>query len=206
AKVRRGRIANHLAHGEDTAILAAVGLINLAYHTVNADPDLTAEQRSRVSLILSEAVGPSGLTGGQYDDLRSDKSNAELVGIEHIHLRKTARLFAASTEIGAIIADNATHAEPLRKFGEAIGLAFQAFDDLLDAGADASVLGKDVGKDADKATVIDLIGLDNANARGEAHMAHAANALQSIPDEVSETLTIYSRELVEGMKARAAKN
>ncbi|MEO1207554.1 MAG: polyprenyl synthetase family protein [Pseudomonadota bacterium] len=204
AQMRRGKPANHLAHGEDTAILASIGLINLAYHGVNADNGLTPDQRSRISLILSQAVGPSGLTGGQYDDLRSDKSAGEIARIEDIHLRKTALLFAASTEIGAIVARQDTHAEALRAFGEAIGLAFQAFDDLLDAAAQPEALGKDVGKDAAKATVIELAGLEKAHARGEAHMATARKSLQTVPKPVADTLLRYSRDLVDGMKANAS--
>ncbi|MEL7048663.1 MAG: polyprenyl synthetase family protein, partial [Pseudomonadota bacterium] len=192
-------------YGEDTAILAAVGLINLAYRGVNADQALSGEQRSRISLILADAVGPGGLTGGQYDDLKADRSNAEVDGVEHIHLRKTARLFAAAAEIGAVASGQDRFATDLHQFGESIGLAFQAFDDLLDAKSDIGAVGKDVGKDTDKATVIALLGVDNADARAQAHMSNAEKALDPLPGDASAVLIGYANDLVEGMKANAKR-
>lgn len=208
AQMRRGQPANHLCHGEDTAILASVGLINVAYRLVNGSAQLPAEARSRISLILADTVGPCGLTGGQYDDLKpaapADGDQGEVARIEHVHLRKTARLFSAACEIGALSAGRDDLVAPLGVFGEAIGLAFQAYDDLLDAAGDAAALGKDVGQDQETLTVVGAVGLDAATKRADAHMQRGIEALSPFPEDVREPLSAYAAHILTGMKLKAA--
>lgn len=204
AALRRGRSASHVAFGEDTAILASIGLINLAYRSINADTNLDAEQRSAISLILADAVGPQGLTGGQFDDLNAASAHADLAHVEHVHDRKTARLFAAAAEIGAVVAHLPSTAGTLKQFGQSLGLAFQAFDDVLDATAQTHQLGKDAGKDAHKATVIQLLGTEAADARGQAHLASATAALAPVPKAAEEALVAYALNLVDGMKRQSS--
>ncbi len=205
ATLRRGRQANHLAFGEDTAILAAVGLINLAYREVNADAALDPAQRSRISLLLADAVGPHGLTGGQFDDLRGSPGSEDIEGVERIHARKTARLFAAAAEAGAVVAAKPEAEGPLAEYGEAMGLAFQAFDDMLDVQSAAPLTGKDVGKDNAKATVIHILGAEAASARGEAHVARANQALAGLPAGLKQSLQDFSLCIVDGMKQKAGR-
>ena len=204
AGLRRGRPANHVVFGEDTSILAAVGLINLAYREINDDMALAVEQRSRISLLLAEAVGPEGLTGGQFDDLRGASANTDVKHVESIHARKTARLFAAAAEIGAVIAGRPDAEAPLRDFGGSLGMAFQAFDDMLDARALPARIGKDAGKDAGKATVIHLLGPEAAAQRSEAHVARAFAALAPLSEDVQAALRAFTYDIVEGMQRRAA--
>lgn len=204
ATLRRGRAANHRVFGEDTAILAAVGLINVAYRDVNADASLEPAQKSRISLLLAEAVGPHGLTGGQFDDLRGAPGSADLENVESIHARKTARLFAAAAEAGAVIAGRSDAERPLAEYGEAMGLAFQAFDDMLDVRSAARLTGKDVGKDDGKATVIHLLGAEAASDRGEQHAQRAIDALAGLPCNLRESLQEFATRIVEGMRQKAA--
>jgi octaprenyl-diphosphate synthase len=60
---------------------------------------------------------------------------------------KTAALFAAATEVGAVIANRPEYREALRDFGYHLGMAFQLMDDLLDYQAEEAKLGKTVGDD-----------------------------------------------------------
>ena len=96
-----------------------------------------------------------------------------------IHARKTGALFAAATEIGAVIAGRIDQRAAMHAFGMNLGLAFQGYDDLLDARAASGVVGKDTGRDGDKATLVKLIGFDAALAQADALMEAA---LAQVPD------------------------
>ena len=177
AKLRRGQHACHRAHGEATAMLAAIALMNRAYAIVAGTPGIGSEQRARIVGVLAHAIGTDGLTGGQEADLHG-AGLADAAEVEWIHARKTGALFAAATEISAIIAGAEQQRETLREFGMQLGLAFQAYDDLLDSRAASAAIGKDTGADARKVTLVSLLGFASALQRAEAQMAAA---LESCP-------------------------
>jgi geranylgeranyl diphosphate synthase type II len=161
APLRRGRASNHLQFGDATAILAAFGLLNLAYGTIARayDPALA----SRMSALVSDAVGPSGLIGGQDLDLRSTDRRVTFEMLEQIHRGKTGALFVAGAACGALTAGAA--AEPiaaLTAYAKNLGLAFQIIDDLLDVAGTTADTGKAVLADARKTTFVSFSGLDGA--------------------------------------------
>lgn len=161
APLRRGRRANHREFGEATAILAAFGLLNLAYGTLAAsyDPPLAA----RMSSLLSDAVGPEGLIGGQELDLRATDHEISFETLERIHRGKTGALFVAAAACGALTAGAA--AEPiaaLTAYAKNLGLAFQIVDDLLDVTGQTADTGKAVLADARKTTFVSFSGVDGA--------------------------------------------
>jgi geranylgeranyl diphosphate synthase type II len=179
ATERRGRPANHRTYGEDTAVLAAVGLLNQAF-AVLAGAEWPAATRTRAVAILAEAVGPDGLTGGQERDLRPSPT-ACADDIERTYRLKTAVLFGAAAELGGLAAGATDEtAARLRRFGLSLGLAFQAFDDLLDTHATAADLGKDVGQDAGKPTLVSTLGSAATEARAQQHVAAAISELDAI--------------------------
>jgi geranylgeranyl diphosphate synthase type II len=165
ARERRGRAANHLVYGEDTAILAGVALLNQAYMVLAAAP-LPEGVRVRAVAVLADAVGVDGLTGGQEFDLRAiDGADLGPEHVERTYRLKTAVLFGAAAELGGLaVGGSAAETASLRRFGLRMGLAFQAFDDLLDAHATAASLGKDVGQDAGKPTFVSLLGRDRTES------------------------------------------
>ncbi|WP_264682852.1 MULTISPECIES: polyprenyl synthetase family protein [unclassified Wolbachia] len=133
---RRGQPSCHKKFGEATAVLAGDALLTLAFEVLSL---LNCE----IIKVLSQAIGMKGMVGGQILDI-----DADLNKIKEIHLMKTAKLFAASCEIGAIIG-NATTKErrALYNYGINLGLIFQAKDDIEDYEQDKtnnlmSVLGK----------------------------------------------------------------
>ncbi len=162
APLRRGRRANHLEFGEATAILAAFGLLNLAYGALaqSYDPPLAA----RMASLLSDAVGPDGLIGGQELDLRATDREITFETLERIHRGKTGALFVAAAACGALTAGAA--AEPiaaLTAYAKNLGLAFQIVDDLLDVAGTTADTGKAVRADARKTTFVSFSGPDGAH-------------------------------------------
>jgi geranylgeranyl diphosphate synthase type II len=161
APLRRGRKANHLEFGEPVAILAAFGLLNLAFGHVARAYDPPAA--SRMSALISDAVGPDGLIGGQALDLQATDRQIDFETLERIHRGKTGALFVAAAACGAITAGAGV--EPiaaLTAYAKNLGLAFQIVDDLLDVAGDPSETGKAVRADARKTTFVSFSGIDGA--------------------------------------------
>jgi len=165
ATLRRGKAANHLVFGEDTAILAALFLLNRAFGIL-ADykrslfgPTLPVQFVS----ILSRSISSEGIIGGQIVDLASKNIRIDLETLEFIHSHKTGALFIASAEMGTAFAKvREVERQAILNFAKNLGLAFQITDDILDATADPSTIGKDTGKDIGKTTFISFCGLDGA--------------------------------------------
>ncbi|MBK8572031.1 MAG: polyprenyl synthetase family protein [Geothrix sp.] len=170
--LRRGRPTNHKVFGEGHAILAGDALLTEAFGVL-ATADLDPVKRAEALALLAEGAGWRGMAGGQALDLEGERLEAyDLDHLRLIHRLKTGALLRTSLEIGAVLG-GATSAErtALRAYGEAIGLAFQIQDDILDATATDADLGKRAGKDAGrgKITYPSLLGLDGArNALSEA--------------------------------------
>jgi geranylgeranyl diphosphate synthase type II len=183
ATMRRGKPANHIVFGEDTAILAAMFLLNRAYGILAGyrrtffSPTLSAQ----LATILSRSIGSEGIIGGQVVDLASQGKKIDLETLEFIHSRKTGALFSAAAEMGASFG-RARDIERLAvlTFAKNLGLAFQISDDILDATSDASHIGKDTGKDLDKTTFITFCGLDGARKLAEELIQTAVEALRPL--------------------------
>jgi len=161
APLRRGRRANHLEFGEATAILAAFGLLNLAYGQLAHGFD--SGMAARMSAILSDAVGADGLIGGQALDLQATDQAISFETLERIHRGKTGALFVAAAACGAVTAGAA--AEPiaaLSAYAKNPGLALQIVDDLLDVSGDPAATGKAARADARKTTFVSFSGVDGA--------------------------------------------
>jgi len=178
APLRRGRRANHLEFGEATAILAAFGMLNLAYGALARayDPPLAA----RMASLLSGAVGTDGLIGGQELDLRATDRGITFEMLEHIHRGKTGALFVAAATCGALTAGAAE--EPiaaLAAYAKNLGLAFQIVDDLLDVTGNTADTGKAVRADARKTTFVSFSGVDGARQLAQELCETANRALAS---------------------------
>ena len=161
APLRRGRRANHLEFGEAVSILAAFGLLNLAYGSLARAYDPAVA--TRMSALIADAVGPEGLIGGQALDLRATDRQIDFETRERIHRGKTGSLFVAAAACGALTAGAA--AEPiaaLSAYAKNLGLAFQIVDDLLDVAGDPLQTGKAVRADARKTTFVSFSGTDGA--------------------------------------------
>jgi geranylgeranyl diphosphate synthase type II len=168
---RRGRPTVHVAFGEAMAVLAGDALLAVALAAVaSACPEqaIAPERRLAATAELAQAAGSLALVGGQADDLTFDASRADAAYVESIHRRKTAALITASIVGGAILggADAAAQGR-LRRFGEAVGVAFQIADDLLDA------------DDDEPCSLVGLLGAEAAGARGEDLLESAMREVES---------------------------
>jgi geranylgeranyl diphosphate synthase type II len=163
--LRRGRPTNHKVFGEGHAILAGDALLTEAFGVLAA-ADLDPGRRAEALVLLAEAAGWRGMAGGQALDLEGEKiASYDLDHLRLIHRLKTGALLRAALEIGAVLGGaTPTEQAALRAYGEAIGLAFQIQDDILDATATDADLGKRAGKDAGrgKITYPSLLGLEGA--------------------------------------------
>lgn len=186
---RRGKPTNHKVFGEDIAILAGDGLLNLAYETMlDGIPLNKANYERHIVAIkeISKSAGVFGMIGGQTVDIQLKDNIIEKEKLEFIHKNKTSALIEASIVSGALIAGaNQDQIEHLRTYGQAIGLCFQIRDDILDKIGDEKLLGKKVGSDETnhKLTYLSLYGMDNS-----------INEIQKLSIKAIESLSIFKKK------------
>lgn len=192
---RRGRPTVHRAFDEATAILAGDALLTLAFE-VMADPATHAsgEVRAALVLCLARASGFGGMVGGQMFDLAAEGrfepaprplSEPE---IRRLQAMKTGALLRASVEIGGLLGGaDAAALDALRRYGRAVGAAFQVADDILDVESTPEELGKATAKDADKgkATLVSALGLDAAKRERDRLRDEALAALAGFGEEAA---------------------
>ncbi len=200
-RLRRGRATVHVAFDEATAVLAGDALLTLAFEVLASEE---SPRGSELALVLARAAGSRGMVGGQVLDLTLEAApEGALELLADMHERKTAALFEAAAEMGAIAAGAARTARTrAAAFGKALGLAFQAVDDLLDVTGDAATLGKTPGKDAalERSTLVSVLGLAHARARAE----ELSGAALARAGELASRRGTEVLELVEYVLARRA--
>ncbi|WP_140908344.1 polyprenyl synthetase family protein [Cognatiluteimonas lumbrici] len=165
--LRRGKPTVHVAFDEATAILVGDALQSLAFELLAAAP-LPATARVAMLAELARAAGVHGMCGGQALDIDATGRAIDADALQRLHVLKTGALLRAAVRLGAIAAGvDAPARARLDDYADALGLAFQVRDDLLDVEGDSATLGKTAGRDAarDKATFPALLGVDAAHAR-----------------------------------------
>lgn len=199
--LRRGRPTNHKVYGEGHAILAGDALLTEAFQVLVDGPGDPVRKLEALSL-LAKAAGWRGMVGGQALDLEGETlDHYDLNHLRLIHRLKTGALLRASLEIGAVLGGaQPMERQALRAYGEAIGLAFQIQDDILDATATDADLGKRAGKDAGrgKITYPSLLGLNGARRALEEATESALCQLASLPNRNS--LEAWARYLAQRAK------
>ena len=180
--LRRGKPTVHVQFGQAQALLAGDALQTLAFELLTPeDSDIPASVQARLCGLLARASGHAGMAGGQAIDLASVGQRLSADALRQMHRCKTGALLEVSAVMGAVAAQapDAT-VQHLLHYGQALGVAFQVVDDILDVTADAAALGKTVGKDAanDKPTYVSLLGLDGARVEAAQLADKAQQALR----------------------------
>ncbi len=186
--LRRGRPSAHVKFGEAMAILAGDALLTRAFEVIAAG---VSDGTVAAKLVgeLARAAGPAGMIAGQVADMGLCEAPAGVDGVEYIHLRKTAAIITAAVRMGGICAGADEEAlAALGEFGQSVGLAFQATDDLLDATAKADTLGKTPGKDAlaGKRTYVAQMGVDATAALAEELSQRACRTLDGLTGQTEK--------------------
>ncbi|HEY6839125.1 MAG TPA: farnesyl diphosphate synthase [Geobacteraceae bacterium] len=187
---RRGNPTNHKVFGEAVAILAGDALLTEAF-ILMSDPQWCRQvERERVLAVIREiglCAGSYGMVGGQVVDMESEGNrDIDLATLQYIHTHKTGALIKAAVKAGALLGGaDAAGVDAMTRYGEAIGLAFQIADDILDIEGTTEELGKDAGSDEarGKATYPALVGLVEAKRRAAELVDMAFQALAPFGDK-----------------------
>ena len=183
--LRRGKPTCHIAFDEATAILAGDALQCFGFELLTQDEEQPNRNLKMVK-VLAQASGDSGMVVGQAFDLANVGKSLTLEQLEAMHAHKTGALLNAAVDLGALSSgcnDNDTFAQ-LRRYGDAIGLAFQVKDDILDIEGDTETIGKPQGSDVeqDKPTYPALLGMDGAKEKLRQLHQEAVAAVQPFGD------------------------
>ena len=179
--LRRGQPTVHVKWDQATAVLVGDALQALAFELA-AHPSCSDDPAIRAALVyqLAVAAGGRGMVLGQAEDIAAETATVplDLLAITGLQGRKTGALFHWSATVGPTMAK--ADVAPLGRYADALGLAFQIADDILDVEGDAGKAGKRLQKDcaAGKATFVSLLGLDGAKRRALALVDEAQAALE----------------------------
>lgn len=188
SKLRRGIATANDMYGNKSSILVGDFLLSQAFQLMVLDGSLAALD------ILSNAS--SVISQGEVEQLMVE---GDLSITQDVYMRiitaKTAVLFAAASELGALASENAVQQAALRDYGLALGIAFQLVDDALDYAADEKTLGKKVGDDfrEGKITLPVLLAYSQATNDERAFFARTMSDHQQQPDDLAKAIQILNR-------------
>jgi geranylgeranyl diphosphate synthase type II len=198
--LRRGKPTNHKVFGEGIAILAGNGLLTEAFTilTNKSYANLSADTLLRIISEISNASGIRGIVAGQAYDLISEGKEPDAKTVELIHLYKTATMIRASVKAGAILAEaSEDKINRLEDYGEAIGLAFQIVDDILDIESLTEEMGKSKGSDIKrgKMTYPRVFGIEKSKQKAKELIDKALEAIE-IFDNKAEPLREIAKYII----------
>lgn len=191
--LRRGQPTVHIAFDEATALLVGDALQPLAFHSLATMP-IAPALIVQASAELANAIGSQGMVGGQAIDCVHVGQSLNIDQLQKMHEMKTGALLKASVLLGGIVAGASSRVRNnLSVYAQAIGLAFQIADDILDVTADTETLGKTAGKDVadNKPTYVSLMGLEEAETFLLQLTERAQNALLPLGD-AGKTLSLLA--------------
>ena len=204
--LRRGRKTTHVVYGEAMGILVGDALLTEAFAWLSR-PVVDPARQLRAVAEVATAIDSTGMIGGQVADIVAERSHhdessdrdALLRELNFIHRNKTGKLFTASVLLGGLLGGGSgEQLEHLRRYADALGLAFQIVDDLLDIEESSATLGKTAGKDIaqGKLTYPALLGVDAARAEVDRLLREALENVGMIHGPVN-TLGAIARYICE---------
>lgn len=205
--LRRGVPTCHKVFGEAMAILAGDALLTKTFQIMSEQVVWRAvpanyrwaEPTLLVIHEIAKAAGSAGMIGGQVVDIESEgKKDVAFPVLEYIHIHKTGKLILASVKAGAIMANaNDKELTAITQYGEAIGLAFQIADDILDMEGSKEEMGKGVGGDVKKGKVTypSMLGIEESKRRADDLIDIAIKSLDGFYEK-AEPLREIARYIV----------
>jgi len=198
--LRRGQPTCHIAFDEATAILAGDALQAGAFELLCSENfQQSAETKLALTLLLSRASGARGMVLGQAIDLSSVGKQLSVEQLEEMHNHKTGKLIEAAILAGAACANaNQSEVEALTRYAQALGLAFQVQDDILDATGETDIIGKQSGADIalNKPTYVSLLGLEGAKAKLNGLLDECLQSLHCLKAKDTTELESVARYVV----------
>ncbi len=200
--MRRGKPSNHIAFGEDTALLAGDALQSKAFEVLLSPENVElmgSDSAAKCAFALAKLSGADGMVGGQVIDLaleNADKAEAHTVSL--MHSLKTAALIKAACVMGCLAAGaDDIKIKAAETYAECIGLQFQIVDDILDITSTTDVLGKPVNSDAEnnKTNMVTLLGIDKCRELAE-ELTEKAKASLSVFDTDTTPLKEFADSLL----------
>ncbi len=198
--LRRGKPTVHVQFGEAQAMLAGDAMQALAFEVLTPEQGIAPVLQARLCSLLARSAGHAGMAGGQAIDLASIGLPLDERTLRDMHHRKTGALLQASVLMGAACGEIDAHAwAALGEYGDALGLAFQVVDDILDVTQESHTLGKTARKDvhANKPTYVTVLGLDAARRHADALRDTALAALQRSRLRDAAWLALLADKVVE---------
>jgi geranylgeranyl pyrophosphate synthase len=194
--MRRGKLSTHKAFGEANAILAGDAIQSLAFEILS---EIDNPNAVKIINLFAKAIGTNGLVGGQFLDLNFEGSkdvNFDLVNT--IISKKTAALIETACTLPIYLDKRyEDYLDNISSFGNNFGIAYQITDDILDAKGDASKMGKNTLKDAEKGkpNILAIMDIDKASELAN-QLIENAKANIAILEEKAEPLIILTDYLL----------
>jgi len=193
--LRRGRPATHKAFNEATAVLAADALLSLAFEILSSDLSFNSTKEINASLIslIAHATGAQGITGGQALDLNAESLIFDQAELEHIYRQKTGKLLRACVlSPCCFINVGLEKTTALEIYVDAIGVAFQIKDDIIEAEGKTEDIGKSSHSDIaqSKATFPKIFGLNHSKKRVNDLLFTAKDALSVFGKDAEPLISI----------------
>ena len=202
--LRRGKPTNHRVYGENMAILAGDGLLNMAYETMLNAPFSSEHPAQAVAAMreIAHRAGVCGMIAGQTLDVKLEGHTPSRESVRYIHLHKTADLLTAPITAGLMLTGaSQEQLEAGRIYGRGLGLAFQIVDDLLDLEGDAALMGKETGMDAarGKMTWPAVCGVEQARLDAQQAVEEAVQAISLFGEKAEKLSQLAHKTLVRKM-------
>lgn len=194
---RRGRLTSHKKWGEAEAILAGDALLPMGIQWIAQGSHMT-----ELVEIITNAVGPNGMVGGQYLDIdstnnKSVKNNANF--INNMEWLKTGCLIEASVEMAAVYAKaKASEKQALINFSRYFGRSYQIYDDLVDVVETTEEAGKMTHKDEEegKNNTYTLLGLDASRRELQEMVTDGKKSIANFDNQIlAEFFDLYEEVL-----------
>ena len=198
--LRRGKPTVHVRFGEAQAMLAGDAMQALAFEVLTPEQGVAPALQARLCALLARAAGHAGMAGGQAIDLASIGKPLDEQSLRDMHHRKTGALLQGSVLMGAACGPIGPAGwDALAVYGDALGLAFQVVDDILDVTQASETLGKTAGKDLDnnKPTYVSVLGLERARAHALELREKAQAALRRSGLADTTALSLLADKVVE---------